>query len=203
MPETISREIRSLLVAGAALLAVSTAAEAQRGTIAGRVTDQASGNPVAGAKLQVLGTTSTATTAQDGQFTLRFVPAGDRDVRIVAIGYAAKRGQVSVQSGETTTLNVPLSQTVVQLEEIVTTAAGEQNKAVLGHSIGTIQADSVVAYTGGRNVTDLLVGKEPGVQVLSSSGTTGAGTRIRIRGASSVSLTNEPIVFIEIGRAHV
>lgn len=197
MPETISREIRSALTAGIALLAVSTAAEAQRGTIAGRVTDQASGNPVAGAKLQVLGTTATATTAQDGQFTLRFVPAGDRDVRIVAIGYGAKRAQVNVQSGETTTLNVPLAQTVVQLEEIVTTAAGEQNKAVLGHSIGTIRADSVVAYTGGRNVTDLLVGKEAGVQVLSSSGTTGAGTRIRIRGASSVSLTNEPIVFID------
>lgn len=115
----------------------------------------------------------------------------------MAIGFTAQRARITVQSGETAELNVPLSQSVVQLEEIVTTAAGEQNKAVLGHAIGTIRADSVVKYTGGRNITDLLVGKEAGVQVLSSSGTTGAGTRIRIRGASSVSLTNEPIVFVD------
>ena len=52
-------------------------------------------------------------------------------------------------------------------------------------------------YSPVTNVASLLQGKAAGVAILPSSGTTGTGTKIRIRGANSISLTNEPLIVID------
>jgi TonB-linked SusC/RagA family outer membrane protein len=189
---------RSALVGLVALLAASPAgAQQSQGMIRGAIQDAANGSPVVGARVSVLGTSLAVTSGTEGRYIIRGVPAGSQEIVVLAIGYSSQRHPVEVISGETTELTVSLTQTPYQLDELVVTATGDQRKVELGHVIEVVAADSVVAYSGGRNVTDLLVGKAAGVNVLSSSGTVGAGTRIRIRGASSVSLSNDPLLFVD------
>jgi TonB-linked SusC/RagA family outer membrane protein len=85
----------------------------------------------------------------------------------------------------------------VQLDEIVTTATGEQRKLEVGNAVSTIDAASVASEQPITAVTDLMSGRAAGVQVLKSGGTTGTGARIRIRGSNSISLSNEPLYYID------
>src|SRR5437867_3750043 len=73
----------------------------------------------------------------------------------------------------------------------------EQLKRELGHTVATIDAAKTVEQATPTNLADLLNARAPGVQVLPSGGTTGTGSRIRIRGSSSLSLTNEPIIVVD------
>ena len=184
---------------GLVLLLTGTPVGAQQsqGIVRGQVKDAGNGTPIVGAQVAILGTSLRATSGSEGQFVIRGVPAGSHEVVTIAIGYASQRLAVEVTAGETSELTVSLTSTPYQLEELVVTALGEQRSVELGHKIDKVEADSVVTYSAGRSVTDLLIGKSAGVNVLPSSGTVGAGTRIRIRGASSVSLSNDPILFVD------
>jgi TonB-linked SusC/RagA family outer membrane protein len=170
---------------------------AQQGRITGRVTDAGSNQGLVGARLQVLGTSLVATTAQDGRYVLANVPAGSYELRAFAVGYAPGKQTVTLAPGQSVTLDLALTAVPVSLEEIVITATGEQRKLVLGHTVASVRADSIVPYGTITNLGNLLQGRAAGVAVLPSSGSSGTGTRIRIRGANSVSLTNEPLVVID------
>ena len=85
----------------------------------------------------------------------------------------------------------------VQLDEIVTTATGEQRKLEVGNAVTTIDAAKITETAPITEFSNLLSGRAAGVQVLKSSGTTGEGTRIRIRGSNSISLSNEPLYYLD------
>jgi TonB-linked SusC/RagA family outer membrane protein len=186
----------ALLALGLAVLAAGPIA-AQQGRITGRVTDAGSKEGLVAARLQVLGTSLVATTLQEGRYTINNVPAGSYEVRVFAVGYSASKQSVTVAAGQTVTLDFALNAVPVSLEEIVITATGEQRKLELGHTVTSVRADSLVQYSPVTNISSLLQGKAAGVAILPSSGTTGTGTKIRIRGANSVSLTNEPLIVID------
>src|SRR5205807_2658694 len=76
-------------------------------------------------------------------------------------------------------------------------AGAGQMRRELGHSVATIDAAKTVEEAAPTNLADLLNARAPGVQVLPSGGTTGTGSRIRIRGSSSLSLSNEPIIVVD------
>lgn len=175
----------------------SLGAQQSVGIIQGRVQDSSGGAPIVGAQVGVLGTSLRVVTGREGRYVLRGVPAGSRDIITLAIGYASNRQTVEVRAGETVDLDITMTSTPYQLDELVVTAVGDQRKVELGHVIDVVSADSIVAYSAGRSVTDLLIGKSAGVNVLPSSGTVGAGTRVRIRGASTVSLSNEPLLLVD------
>jgi TonB-linked SusC/RagA family outer membrane protein len=179
------------------VLVLPAAAWAQAGSVTGRVTDEAGTLPLVGARVQILGTALSGQTLQDGRYTIANVPAGTHEVRVVAVGYSAGKRTVTVAAGERATADFALTAVVFSLEEIVITATGEQRKLELGHAITSVRADSLVMYSPISNVSNLLQGKAAGVAVLPSSGTTGTGTKIRIRGANSISLTNEPLIVID------
>ncbi len=86
---------------------------------------------------------------------------------------------------------------VAQLDEVVTTATGQQRKVELGNAISTLgDVGKTVEKTPINNVTDLMIAKAPGVSVLPSPVLGGAPT-IRIRGISSISLSNAPIWYVD------
>src|SRR5690348_11349538 len=114
-----SKPVRTLLLS-LLIAAVPAAAKPQPATITGKVT--AEGNqPVADARVFLVGTTSGATTNQAGVYTLRGVPAGVAEVRVLRVGYREQKKSVQVTAGSSTTLDFTLTAAVVQLQEIVTT----------------------------------------------------------------------------------
>ena len=181
------------LVAGTAAVAA-----AQRGTIAGQVTDQSSGQPLVGARVTVVGTSLVTASRAEGRYVIPNVPPGQVTVRATFIGYAAGSQSVAVAPDEAATADLALVLTPYSLDEVVVTATGEQTKREVGNVINTIRADSLVATRPIANMNDLLGAKAPGVEVLAGN-LTGAGARVRIRGTNSLSLNNEPLYSPGIG----
>jgi TonB-linked SusC/RagA family outer membrane protein len=170
---------------------------AQTGTLVGRITDRASGQPVPTGRIQVVQAGQVAAANFEGRYRVSGLAPGNYDVRVIAVGYAAERQTVVIAAGQTATLDFTLSQIPYTIEDIVTTATGEQRRLELGHTVGVIRADSLASLDVITNMSSLLQARTAGVSILPSAGSTGAGTRIRIRGANSLSLSNEPIIFID------
>ena len=139
-----------------------------QGTVAGRVTDQASGQPLAGARITVVGTSLITQTNADGRFTLSRVPVGQATVRASAVGFGAASRPITVSAGETAVVDLALALAPYSLEEVVVTTTGDQAKKEVGNAITSIRADSLVATRPITNMNDLLVAKVAGVQVLPS-----------------------------------
>ena len=171
---------------------------AQQGVIAGRITDKITLQPIRGAQVLVGGTNLQAISNEDGRYRVDRVPAGTYQVQIRLIGYAFGQQAVTVAAGDTATLDMALAAVAIPLEALVVTATGEEQRVKeLGNAVANIQASKITAEAPVNNVADLLNARAPGVEVITSGGTTGSGSRIRIRGASSLSLTNEPIVVVD------
>jgi len=180
------------------LLCMATPGRAQdAGTISGVVTDVASKAPIPSAQVQIVGTTRGATTGDDGRFRIAGVRPGSYQVRVLRLGYQASAQPVTVTSGGTNELQFGLSQAAVSLEQVITTATGEsERKREIGSAVATL-TPAVSQIAAAQNVSQLLTGKIAGVDVQQAGGTVGSGSRIRIRGASSLSLTNEPLVVVD------
>ncbi len=192
----MSRRTALHTLALSAFLATAASAHAQQGTITGRITDSLTREPVAAAQVSILGTTNGAQTNNAGQYTIRGVTPGAVEVRVLRIGFAEVRRRVTVAAGETATLDIALRAVAMSLNPVVTTATGMQRRVEVGNAIAQVDAAEVVQSRAVSNLGDLLTSRAAGVQVLPGV-QTGAGTRVRIRGTSSLSLTNNPIYVID------
>lgn len=178
-------------------LAGWTPLAAQQGTIVGQVVDRSTSEPLAGAQVFVVGTTRGALANQDGRFIIQQVPAGQQEVRATLIGYSSQAQQVTVTAGGTATTAFQLSQSAIELGAVVVSATGSaQTKREIGSSVGVINVEQV-DLAPVSTFSDLLQGRSAGTIVTQSSGTTGAGSRIRIRGSNSISLSNSPLLVID------
>ena len=150
----------------------------------------------------VAGTSLATSTNSDGRYTLRGVPAGTADIRVIRVGYQEQKKPVSVAAGAAATLDFVMTPAVVKLQEIVTTATGEQRKVEIGNTVTTLgDVTQKVETTPIANLADLMVAKAPGVVVLPGA-MTGASPVIRIRGLGSLAttgsgITNNPIYVID------
>ena len=191
-------------IAAAVSLAIPAAGVAQQapattqgGTIAGTVRDRATQQPISSAQVQVVGTTRGALTADQGTYRITGVPAGAYQVRVLRIGYQATVMPVTVTNGQSTTLDLTLGATVVTLDQVTVTATGEQiRQRETGASVATI-TPAVEELAATSNFTDVLNSRAPGLYVQQSNGAAGTGSRIRVRGANSLSLSNEPLLIVD------
>jgi TonB-linked SusC/RagA family outer membrane protein len=185
------------LLVGGLLAGASQIAPAQQSAISGRVTDAATRDPLENARVVLVGPNRIEGTGLDGRYTFRGVASGRYQVRVLRVGYRPATASTAVISEATVTLDFALTPAPVQLDEIVTTATGQQSKLEIGNSVATIDASKVAEEAPITEFGNLLTGRAAGVQVLKSSGATGTGTKIRIRGSNSVSLSNEPLYYID------
>jgi TonB-linked SusC/RagA family outer membrane protein len=189
---------RVLAMLAAVTLPLASAAQAQQQTsIQGRVVDEATGLPLSGARLIIIGVNRTIETDQDGQYTVRNLAPGRYEIRAVRIGYGARSQAVTLATGSSVTIDFALPAAVVSLDDIVVSVTGEQRKREIGNNVATISAASEVERGAITNFSDLLSSRAAGVIVNTSSGTTGTGTKVRIRGANSLSLSNEPLIYLD------
>lgn len=172
------------------------AAQSTLGTLTGRVTDAASGLPVVSANLIIVGTSAGTQSNADGQYTIRGLSAGAVTVRMLRVGYSEMRQPATIIAGQTVTLNFAVKAIAVTLSPMVTTATGEQRRIEVGNAIAQVSAAQVTLTRSVANVGDLLTSRAAGVLVISGT-QTGAGVRIRVRGTSSLALSNNPIYVID------
>ncbi len=174
----------------------SLTAQTRSGTVSGRVLEADGGAPLANAQVRVAGTTIGALSGADGRYLLRGVPSGNATLRVTRIGYAELTKSATVTAAGTTTVDFSMAKVAVNLTAVVTTATGEQRRLEVPNQISQIDAAKAIENSQISNVADLLIGKAAGVQILPGSGVN-AAARIRIRGTSSISLSNDPIIFVD------
>jgi TonB-dependent starch-binding outer membrane protein SusC len=194
--------VRQLVDAAAAvaLLAGSagTAWAQQDATLQGIVTDAASGAAIADARLKIVGTMLQAVTNFRGTYRMTGVQPGTVTVEVRRIGYKTTQSQVTLSAGEEATADFALTASVVMLEEVVITGtAGDQHRRAQAGTVSDINVAGLKDVLPVINVQDVLQSRLPGVSVTSASGSSGTSNQIRVRGASSISLSNEPLLYID------
>ncbi len=158
--------------------------------VKGRITD-ADGSPLSGVSVKVAGTQEGTMTANDGTFSL---PVKDLNtmLEISYIGY----DRLSLKAGANMA-NLSLRQTPGGLQEVVVTAQGiRRDKKALGYAVVSVDKKALELRPEG-DVVRLLQGKAPGVDILASSGMSGSGTNITIRGVNTISGGSTPLFIVD------
>lgn len=172
------------------LLLVSGQILAQTRTVTGKVTDD-SGNPLSNVSVLVKGTNVGTVTNDDGNFTIN-VPANGR---VLVFSYADRATQ-EVSLGSQTSLTVLLQPANKNLQEVVIVGYGTQRRRDVTAAITRIEG-SAVQNLPIQGPDQALRGRAAGVTVTQSSGTPGASINVNIRGAGSISASNQPLYVID------
>lgn len=169
-------------------------------TISGRVTTDA-GTPVASALVSLPGARVSAMTSDAGNYRL-VVPASRITARaetlhVMRLGFRPATAALALGPGRAT-VDVTMTTQVVALDQVlITGTAGNQARGAQAAVVASIDAPTLLANAPHRDVNELLYAQTAGVSMTTASGTSGANTRIDIRGQASVSLSNYPLVFVD------
>jgi TonB-linked SusC/RagA family outer membrane protein len=167
------------------------------GTIAGRVTDRSSDRPLANAQVRIVGTTRGAVTSDSGTYRIVNVPAGTVQLAVQRLGYAPQSRTVAVTSGGTASADFTLPVAVTTLDALTITATGQTERRRENGAPTAMIDSSTLNKAVISTLSDALSSRVAGVVVQTSAGETGAGSRIRIRGSNSISLSNDPLLIID------
>jgi TonB-linked SusC/RagA family outer membrane protein len=169
---------------------VQVYSQAQQKAVSGKVTD-VSGQPMPGVSIIIKGTTQGTVTNAEGNYSLSNVPAG-ATLNFTFVGMLSQE----VAVGNQTAINVSLKEEAIGLDEVVVTALGIQKSSKsLGYATSKVSSDQLTVNRT-PNLMNALTGKIAGVSI-SSLGTGPNGTsKIRIRGQSSISGQNNPLIVV-------
>ncbi len=180
---------KSIIATAILLLAASAAALAQR-TVSGRVLDS-SGEGIPGAGIVIQGTTKGALSDVSGEWTLD-VKGGDVVLEVSCLGYSS--ATVTVPAGQTR-VDVVLSDDNLMLEETVVVGYGTQKKVNLTGAVTAVKGDELQNRSS-HDVTSMLQGAVPGLNITTSSGIMNDTPDINIRGYTSINGAS-PMVLID------
>src|SRR5438876_918479 len=167
----------------------------QAGAVGGVVVSRGSGAPVSDAQVRVVGTTLLTLTDAAGRFRFSDVPGTTVVLAIRRIQFRAAQDTVNVGD---LNVRIALEEKALELEGLVvtgTSAATAQRE--IGNAVSRIDAATVTQTAPINSFQDLVNGRAAGVLIQPATGAVGTGSRIRIRGASSFSLGNQPLVYVD------
>ena len=159
-------------------------------TLNGVVKDAATGDIIPGVNVVVKGSTKGTSSDFDGKFQLQNMNKGDI-LRFSFVGYLEKEITINTNFN----LSVLLSEDAQKLEEVVIIGYGS---TTIKDATGSVEAITSEDFTKGNIVTpeNLLSGRVAGVNI-TTSGAPGSGSQITIRGGSSISASNAPLLVID------
>lgn len=171
-------------------LFVVMTAGAQERVVSGTVTDNAS-KGIPGVSITIKDQNIGTQTDMNGNFSLT-VPESAKILVFSSVGFQSQE----LELGSSSTVNVILTPSTASLNEVVIVGYGTARKKDLTGSVTAINARD---FNKGPNTTpeQLISGKVAGVQITSNGGAPGAGSRIRIRGGSSLNASNDPLIVID------
>lgn len=159
-------------------------------TVSGTVTDASNGEGLPGVTVLVKGTSTGTITDIDGKYSLS-APSGAMLV-FTSIGYSSQEVEAS-SAGD-----LAMSADVTNLDEVVVTGlASSIKRSNLANSISTVSSKELTGMTNQSTLDGALYGKTTGVNLVSISGAPGGGVAMRLRGISSVSGNNQPLIIID------
>lgn len=158
--------------------------------ITGVVTDAQNKETLPGANIAIKGTTRGTSTGVDGEYTLE-VAATDTVLQFSFAGFTT----AEIKIGSQRIINVALEPSSVLLDDVVVIGYGSVRKSDLTGAVSSIKSDDIVSFTS-FNAEQALSGKVSGVQVVSTSGTPGAASTVRIRGVGTFN-NSAPIYVVD------
>lgn len=195
------KPVSLILLAGALCFSGNVYALADSGNLTTDITQQGSKltgtvedafGPMAGASVLIKGTTNGTMTDMDGKFTLEDVKPGDI-IQVSFIGYITLDIPYTGQK----TLSVNLEEDSQKLDEVVVTALGmKRDKKALGYAMQELKGDELLS-SGETNITNSLSGKVSGLQVVRSSSGVGGSSKIVLRGNTSLTGSNQPLIVVD------
>ena len=188
-------------LAGSALalvLAANTAA-AQTGVVSGSVTDANTGRPLQQVRVQIVGNQQAVTaTDPNGRFLIRNVPVGDVTLRVQQLGYRPETRPITIKSNDTVTVDLRLSGSAVELEQVVVTGTGgAAERRQVGASIAEVDVSKLAEQVAIPDVGRMLSSKVTGLRSTTVGGGVGTGQDLRIRGTASLSLSQRPAIYVD------
>ena len=184
----IKTHVRLVAVFLLMLAALPSLAQVQ---VSGLVLDQ-DHEPVIGATVKVKGTSTGTATDIDGRFTLQ-APSANSTLSISYVGYLPM--EIAANSPELEK-GVVLKENAEVLDEVVVIGYGRVKKSDATGSVIAVKPDDF--NKGNRtSVQEAMVGKIPGVNVVTSSGAPGSGATVRIRSGASLSASNDPLFVVD------
>ena len=159
-------------------------------TVTGKVLD-ANGEPQSGVSVTVKGTKNATATDQSGSYTLNNVAA---DAILIFSGAGITSRQEGVRGK--TSVNTIVETSASNLSEVVVIGYGTAKKKDLTGAITSVQAKDFNKGTY-TSADQLIQGKVAGVQILNNSGTPGGATTVKIRGASALTGSGQPLYVVD------
>ena len=161
----------------------------QKREISGTITDQ-DGNPLPGAAVLEKGTDNGVTTDFDGNFTISV--QNDAILEISFIGFT----KIEQSVADTDSFEIALFEDAANLDEVVIIGYGSVKKSDLTGSVSTIKTEAIESIPV-NNVGDLLQGRSTGLRIIKNTDDPEGGMSVRLRGASSLSGSREPLVVLD------
>ncbi|SDL00521.1 Enterobactin outer-membrane receptor [Sphingobacterium mizutaii] len=160
-------------------------------TVRGTVKDISTGQPLAGVTVSIKGTNQATTTDENGNYSLEGVP-GSATLVFTSVGLEKKEVSVSNQS----TINVDLSPTSDNIDEVVVVGYGTQKKETVTGAVSAVKGDEL-KKSPAINLSNAMAGRVPGVVATNGSGEPGYdGSNIRIRGTNTLG-DSGPLIVID------
>ena len=172
------------------LAAVSMTAFAQKRTVSGTVLDEQS-FPIIGAAVMLEGTATGAVTDLDGLFSLE-VPDSEITLNVSCIGYETMTVVVPALQDM---INIVMKEDAMMIEETVVVGYGTQKKVNLTGAITAVDEKALEDRVA-PNLTSMLQGAVPGLNITTSSGNPGSTGTFNIRGTGSIN-GGSPLVLID------
>ena len=164
---------------------------AQDKTVIGKITDSKDGSPVIGASVFVKGSRIGTVSRQDGTFSLS-VPEKTTTLVISGVGFETQEVAIS---GSTIQVSLKAGESR-NLQEVIVTGYGTKVKRDLTGNIARVKGTEV-ANMPVPNFNQALQGRAAGVFVEANNGKVGEGVKVRIRGAGSISASNDPLYVVD------
>lgn len=159
--------------------------------VTGKVTSADDGSGIPGVSVQIKGSSKGTQTDVDGNYAID--AASNQTLVFSFVGMMAQE----IAVGNKSIINVALVSDTKTLSEVVVTAQGiVREKKALGYAVTTVEAKALEDRPQ-ADVGRVLQGKIPGVNITSTSGVSGTGTNIIIRGYSSITGSNQPLFVVD------
>jgi len=173
------------------LIVITLKADQQQITVSGKVTDASTGEALPGVSVVVKGTTIGVNSDIAGNYSIN-VPAGTATLIFSFVGYLSQDVLVSGN----TKIDIGLAVDVTTLEEVIVVGYGTQKKSDITGTVSSLPQERL-QMSPNLNVTQAIMGAVPGVMIQTNSAGANPDQQIMIRGRSSISADNSPLIIVD------